>query len=56
MTFVALTIASVIDVVLPYTNYDTSVIWITCIDLSDLIYILVWSLIQTIIMRLVPRM
>ena len=28
MTFVALTIPSVIDTVLPYTNYDTSVIWI----------------------------
>ena len=37
MTFVALTIPSVIDAVLPYTNYDTSVIWITCTDLSDLL-------------------
>ena len=27
MTFVALTVLSVIDAVLPYTNYDTSVIW-----------------------------
>ena len=33
----ALAISSAIDAVLPYTNYDTSVIWITCTDLSDLL-------------------
>ena len=44
MTFMALTIPSVIDTVLPYTNYDTSVIWMTCTDLSDLLCIPVRSL------------
>ena len=44
MTFVALTILSVIDTVLPCTNYDTSVIWIMCTDLSDLQCIPVRSL------------
>ena len=44
MTFVALTILSVIDAVLPCTSYDTSVIWIMCTDFSYLLCIPVWSL------------
>ena len=35
----ALTIPSVMDAVLPYTNYDTSVIWIISTGFSDLLCI-----------------